>query len=94
MDGIIIINKPINFTSQDAVTKLKKILNVKKAGHTGTLDPLATGVLPIMIGNSTKLSKYLVEHDKVYRATIKFGEKKDTGFCWGTHALPPFSPPN
>lgn len=79
MNGIIIINKPINFTSQDAVSKLKKILNVKKAGHTGTLDPLATGVLPVMLGNSTKLSKYLVEHDKVYRATIKLGEKKDTG---------------
>jgi len=54
-------------------------LNVKKAGHTGTLDPMASGVLPILIGNTTKLSKYLIEHDKTYIATIKLGEKRDTG---------------
>jgi tRNA pseudouridine55 synthase len=79
MDGIIIINKPQGFTSQDVVSKTKKILNEKKAGHTGTLDPLATGVLPVLLGNYTKLSKYLIEHDKVYRAKIKFGEKRETG---------------
>lgn len=79
MDGIIIINKPKGFTSQDVVSKTKKILNIKKAGHTGTLDPLATGVLPILVGNYTKLSKYLIEHDKVYRAKLKFGERRDTG---------------
>lgn len=79
MDGVIIINKPKGFTSQDVVSKTKKILNVKKAGHTGTLDPLATGVLPVLIGNYTKLSKYLIEHDKVYRAKIKFGEQRETG---------------
>ena len=79
MDGIIIIDKPINFTSQDVVSKTKKILNEKKAGHTGTLDPMATGVLPVLLGNATKLSKYLIEHDKKYIATIKFGEKRDTG---------------
>lgn len=79
MDGVIIINKPKGFTSQDVVSKTKRILNVKKAGHTGTLDPLATGVLPVLIGNYTKLSKYLIEHDKVYRAKIKFGEQRETG---------------
>ena len=79
MEGILIINKPKGYTSQDVVSKVKKILNVKKAGHTGTLDPLATGVLPIMIGNYTKLSKYLIEHDKTYLARIKLGEKRDTG---------------
>lgn len=79
MEGILIVNKPKGYTSQNVVSKVKKILNVKKAGHTGTLDPLATGVLPILIGNYTKLSKYLIEHDKVYRAKIKFGEKRDTG---------------
>ena len=66
MQGILIINKPQGYTSQDVVSKVKKILNIKKAGHTGTLDPLATGVLPIMLGNYTKLSKYLIEHDKIY----------------------------
>ena len=60
MQGIIIINKPQGFTSQDVVSKTKKILNVKKAGHTGTLDPMATGVLPVLLGNYTKLSKYLI----------------------------------
>ena len=79
MDGIVIINKPKGFTSQDVVSKVKKILNIKKAGHTGTLDPLATGVLPVLLGNYTKLSKYLIEHDKVYRAKIKFGEQRETG---------------
>lgn len=79
MNGIIIVNKPQGFTSQDVVSKIKKILNIKKAGHTGTLDPMATGVLPVLLGNCTKLSKYLIEHDKTYIATIKFGEKTDTG---------------
>ena len=64
MNGIIVINKPKGFTSQDVVSKTKKILNEKKAGHTGTLDPLATGVLPVLIGDATKVSKYLIEHDK------------------------------
>lgn len=79
MNGILIVNKPEGITSQGVVSKVKKALNVKKVGHTGTLDPLATGVLPILIGNSTKLSKYLIEHDKIYRAVIKLGEKSSTG---------------
>ena len=79
MNGIIIINKPQGFTSQDVVSKTKKILNQKKAGHTGTLDPLATGVLPVLLGNATKLSKYLIEHDKTYIAKIHLGQKTETG---------------
>lgn len=79
MNGIIIVNKPQGFTSQDVVSKIKKILNEKKAGHTGTLDPLATGVLPVLLGNSTKLSKYLIEHDKTYVAKIHLGQKTETG---------------
>ena len=79
MNRIIIIDKPVGMTSQNVVSKVKRILNVKKAGHTGTLDPLATGVLPILIGDTTKLSKYLIEHDKKYVATIQLGEKRDTG---------------
>ena len=78
MDGIILINKEKEYTSQDVVSCVKKILKIKKAGHTGTLDPMATGVLPILIGNATKLSKYLIEHDKEYEAVIKLGIKKDT----------------
>ena len=79
MNRIFILNKPLEFTSQDAVSKLKKILNQKKAGHTGTLDPMATGVLPILVGETTKLSKYLVEHKKIYIAVLKLGTCTDTG---------------
>ena len=78
MDGIIIINKPKNYTSHDVVAKVRKILNIKKVGHTGTLDPNATGVLPLLLGKGTMLSQYLMEHDKIYKATIKLGERTDT----------------
>lgn len=79
MQGILIINKPKGYTSQDVVSKVKKILNIKKAGHTGTLDPMATGVLPVLLGEYTKLSKYLIEHDKTYIAKLKLGIKTATG---------------
>ena len=79
MQGILIINKPQGYTSQDVVSKVKKILNIKKAGHTGTLDPMATGVLPVLLGEYTKLSKYLIEHDKTYVAKLKLGVKTITG---------------
>lgn len=79
MDGVLIINKTKGMTSQDVVSKVKKILNSKKVGHAGTLDPNATGVLPILIGKGTKISKYLIEHNKTYEAIIKFGEKRSTG---------------
>ena len=79
MNGVLIVNKPEGITSQGVVSRVKKLLNEKKVGHTGTLDPLATGVLPILIGNYTKLSKYLIEHDKTYRAIIKLGESSSTG---------------
>lgn len=78
MDGIIIINKPKDYTSHDVVARVKKILNVKKVGHTGTLDPNATGVLPLLIENGTKISKYLIEHDKEYEVVLKLGIKTDT----------------
>ena len=78
MDGIIIINKEKNWTSNDIVQKLKHIFH-EKTGHTGTLDPIATGVLPILVGKGTSLSKYLVNHDKEYIATIRLGEKTSTG---------------
>ena len=82
MDGIIVINKPKNYTSHDIVRKVKKILN-KKVGHTGTLDPNATGVLPLLIGKGTELSKYLINHNKTYEAVLQLGEKRDTGDCEG-----------
>ena len=78
MDGILIINKEKGYSSHDVVYKVRKILNEKKVGHAGTLDPNATGVLVILIGKGTRLSKYLIEHDKTYIATIKLGEKRTT----------------
>lgn len=77
MDGIIVINKPKAHTSHDVVSKVKKILN-EKVGHTGTLDPNATGVLPLLVGQGTKLSYYLTEHDKEYIAILQLGKKTDT----------------
>ena len=82
MDGIIVINKPKNCTSHDVVKKVKKILN-EKVGHTGTLDPNATGVLPLLVGKGTQISKYLINHDKVYEAVLKIGEKTDTADAEG-----------
>lgn len=77
MDGIIIINKQKNYTSNDVVQIVKKTFN-EKTGHTGTLDPNATGVLPLLVGKGTKLSKYLINHDKIYEVVLKLGEKRDT----------------
>ena len=79
MDGIIIVDKPKGYTSHDVVNVVKKTLNTSKVGHTGTLDPNATGVLPILVGKATKISKYLIEHDKTYIAELALGEKSSTG---------------
>ena len=78
MNGILLINKPIDFTSRDVVNKLTKILKTKKIGHTGTLDPIATGVLVVCVGNTTKLCELLTSEYKEYVATIKLGIKTDT----------------
>lgn len=78
MDGILIVNKPEGCTSHDVVNKIKWATG-EKVGHTGTLDPLAEGVLPILIGKGTLLSQYLINHDKKYIAKIGLGLKTETG---------------
>lgn len=78
MDGVINVNKPKEMTSFDVVAILKKILNTKKVGHTGTLDPDATGVLPICIGKATKLVEYLTSDRKKYKAAVQLGITTDT----------------
>ena len=78
MNGILLVNKPIDYTSRDVVNKLTKILKTKKIGHTGTLDPIATGVLVVCVGNTTKLCELLTSEYKEYTATIKLGIKTDT----------------
>ena len=77
MDGIIVVNKNKGCTSHDIVYKVKKIFN-EKVGHTGTLDPMAEGVLPILIGKGTLVSKYLINHDKKYIVKLQLGIKTDT----------------
>ena len=79
MNGVIVVDKEKGKTSFDEIRKIRKEYNIKKVGHTGTLDPMATGVLPILVGEATKLSDYLMEHDKEYLATLTLGEKRDTG---------------
>lgn len=83
MFGIININKPKDFTSFDVIAKLRKILKEKRIGHTGTLDPNATGVLPICIGTATKFVSYILNEDKQYLATMKLGIKTDSGDITG-----------
>ena len=78
MNGIILVNKEKNYTSRDVVNILGKLFNTKKIGHTGTLDPLATGVLVICIGNATTVSEVLTSHEKEYIASIILGIETDT----------------
>jgi len=78
MNYIINLNKPSDITSRQAVTKVKQLLGADKAGHTGTLDPLATGILLICLNEATKVTRFLLDMDKTYKAKMKFGERTDT----------------
>ncbi|MBQ8381402.1 MAG: tRNA pseudouridine(55) synthase TruB [Clostridia bacterium] len=78
MNGIVVLKKEGGITSQGAVNRIKRLFGVKKAGHTGTLDPMATGVLPILIGRAVKASEYMLSSDKYYRATLRLGITTDT----------------
>lgn len=78
MLGLLLLNKPEGITSFGAVARIKKLTGEKRVGHTGTLDPMATGVLPILIGRATVLSQYLIDADKSYSATVKLGITTDT----------------
>lgn len=79
MDGVLNIDKPRGITSHDVVQRVRRILRIKKVGHTGTLDPEATGVLPVLVGKATKISRFLINSDKEYIATMMLGIKTDTG---------------
>ena len=79
MDGILIIDKPMGLTSHDVVARVRRILKTKRVGHTGTLDPFATGVLVLMIGKATRLAQFLDKDEKEYEAVVKFGHETDTG---------------
>lgn len=82
-DGVIVLDKPAGITSFRAVERVRRIFRVRKCGHAGTLDPLATGVLPICVGRATKVAGYLAGQDKEYDADFRFGMETDTGDCTG-----------
>ncbi|HEX9173736.1 MAG TPA: tRNA pseudouridine(55) synthase TruB [Telluria sp.] len=79
VDGVLLLDKPVGLSSNDALIKAKRVLNAKKAGHTGTLDPFATGLLPLCFGEATKFSQDLLESDKTYEATVHLGIMTTTG---------------
>jgi len=78
MDGVLVIDKPEAWTSHDVVAKVRNLTRVKKVGHTGTLDPFATGVLPLTLGRATRLTNYFLASDKVYRGVMRFGFATNT----------------
>lgn len=78
MNGIIVIDKPENYTSFDVIARLRKKLGQKKLGHMGTLDPMATGVLPVLLGGTAKFQVFVSDNEKAYRAKMKFGIRTDT----------------
>ena len=79
VDGVLLLDKPVGWSSNDALIKAKRVLNAKKAGHTGTLDPFATGLLPLCFGEATKFSQDLLEADKTYETLVHLGQTTDTG---------------
>jgi len=83
LDGVLLFNKPLHLSSNTALQKVRRLFQAEKAGHTGTLDPLATGLLPICFGESTKFSTGLLNADKTYRALVKLGKTTTTGDAEG-----------
>ncbi len=83
MNGVVVINKESGYTSFDVIAVVRKLLGTKKCGHCGTLDPNATGVLPVLIGNATKAQDIIPNHDKAYIAKFMFGTHTDTLDIWG-----------
>ena len=79
MDGILIIDKPAGITSHDVVARVRRILKTKRVGHTGTLDPFATGVMVVLVGKATRLAQFLDKDEKEYLADVNFGFETDTG---------------
>lgn len=79
IDGVLLLDKPRGVSSNHALQRVRRLFQAQKAGHTGTLDPMATGLLPVCFGEATKFSSYLLEADKVYRTYVRLGEITDTG---------------
>ena len=83
LHGVIVLDKPLGLSSNDALQKVKRLFRAEKAGHTGTLDPLATGLLPLCLGAATKFSQVSLDADKRYTAQLKLGQTTTTGDAEG-----------
>jgi len=92
MDGFLIIDKPVGLTSHDVVSRVRRILKIKRVGHTGTLDPFATGVMVILVGRATRLAQFLDKDEKEYEADMRLGSETDTGDRTGIPKPPAQSP--
>src|SRR5262245_63562673 len=88
MDGLLVVDKPSGPTSHDVVARMRRVLREQRIGHTGTLDPGATGVLPLVIGRATRLARFLSASDKSYEAVIRLGVATDTGDATGAPIHP------
>lgn len=84
LHGVLNVNKPDGWTSHDVVQRIRSVLGIQKVGHAGTLDPRATGVLPVLIGKGTKIAQYLLGWEKEYAAVLRLGQRTDTQDAWGT----------
>jgi len=84
MDGLLVIDKPVGITSHDVVNRVRRVLGTKRVGHTGTLDPFATGVMVILVGQATRLAQFIDKDEKEYEAVIRFGYETDTGDVTGS----------
>jgi len=94
VDGLLLLNKPPGMTSNRALQTVRRLLNAKKAGHTGSLDPSATGMLPLCFGEATKVCAFLLDADKTYRVTAKLGTATDTGDADGSETIDTAEVPN
>lgn len=87
VDGVLLLDKPAGYSSTQALAKAKRLLGARKAGHTGTLDPFATGLLPLVFGEATKFARFLIDATKTYRATLRLGVETTTGDTEGTEVV-------
>src|SRR3989475_9224664 len=93
MDGLLVIDRPAGPTSHDVVACLRRVLGEHRIGHTGTLDPAATGLLPLVLGRATRLARFLSASDKSYEAAIRLGVTTATGDAGGESVGPPYVGP-
>jgi tRNA pseudouridine55 synthase len=92
VDGVIVVDKPGGFTSHDVVNRMRRLANTRRVGHLGTLDPMATGVLPLMLGRATRLAQFFSKAEKTYQAVVQFGWSTDTYDREGSRTSEPVTP--